>query len=94
MSLIYLDNAATTFPKPEAVYAEADRCLREYCGNPGRSGHPLAMRASEKIYECRELVASFFGSSKPENVIFTQNTTYALNMAIKGLLNSGDHVLI
>ena len=94
MSLIYLDNAATTFPKPEQVYAEADRCLREYCGNPGRSGHPLAMKASEKIYECRELIASFFGSSKPENVIFTQNTTYALNMAIKGLLKSGDHVLI
>ena len=94
MSLIYLDNAATTFPKPESVYAEADRCLREYCGNPGRSGHPLAMKASEKIYECRELVASLFGSSFPENVVFTQNTTYALNMAIKGLLQKGDHVLI
>lgn len=94
MSLIYLDNAATTFPKPRRVYEECDNCLRNYCGNPGRSGHPMAMQASEKIFECRELVASFFGSSSPENVIFTQNATYALNMAIKGLLHKGDHVLI
>ena len=94
MSLIYLDNAATTHPKPPKVYEEADLCLRTYCGNPGRSGHPLAMKASEKIYECRELVSAHFGSSSPENVVFTQNTTYALNMAIKGLLQKGDHVLI
>ena len=82
MSLIYLDNAATTFPKPKRVYDEVDNCIRNYCGNPGRSAHPLAIAASEKIFECRELVASFFGSQHPENVIFTQNTTYALNMAI------------
>ena len=94
MSLIYLDNAATTFPKPRRVYEECDNCIRNYCGNPGRSGHTLAMRASEKIFECRELVASFFGSSSPENVVFTQNATYALNIAIKGLLCRGDHVLI
>ena len=94
MSLIYLDNAATTHPKPRRVYEESDSCLRTYCGNPGRSGHPLAMLASEKIFECRELVSAFFGSSKPENVVFTQNATYALNMAIKGLINKGDHVLI
>lgn len=94
MSLIYLDNAATTHPKPQKVYEEADRCLRTYCGNPGRSGHPLAMRASEKIFECRELLSAFFGSKSPENVIFTQNATYALNMAIKGLIRRGDHVLI
>ena len=94
MSLIYLDNAATTHPKPRRVYEESDSCLRTYCGNPGRSGHPLAMLASEKIFECRELVSAFFGSQSPENVIFTQNATYALNMAIKGLLHRGDHVLI
>jgi selenocysteine lyase/cysteine desulfurase len=52
------------------------------------------MQASEKIFECRELVSSFFGSSSPENVVFTQNATYALNMAIKGLIRQGDHVLI
>lgn len=94
MSLIYLDNAATTFPKPKRVYDEVDNCIRNYCGNPGRSAHPLAIAASEKIFECRELVASFFGSQHPENVIFTQNATYALNMAIKGVLRRGDHVLI
>lgn len=94
MSIIYLDNAATTFPKPPKVYEECDLCLRTYCGNPGRSGHTLAMKASDKIYECRELVSAFFGSSSPENVVFTQNTTYALNMAIKGLIRQGDHVLI
>ena len=94
MSLIYLDNAATTFPKPESVYAESDRCLREYCGNAGRSGHPLAMKASEKIYECREALAAFFGSPSPERVTFTQNATYALNIAIKGVIRRGDHVLI
>ena len=94
MSLIYLDNAATSFPKPSRVYDEVDLCIKTYCGNPGRSGHPLAMRASEKIFECRELLSAFFGSKSPENVIFTQNATYALNMAIKGLIKRGDHVLI
>ena len=94
MSLIYLDNAATSFPKPARVYEEVDLCIKTYCGNPGRSGHPLAMRASEKIFECRELLSAYFGSRSPENVIFTQNATYALNMAIKGLIKRGDHVLI
>lgn len=92
--MIYLDNAATTFPKPECVTAEIAKCIREYCGNPGRSGHIMSMRASEKIYECRQTIADFFGSENPENVIFTLNTTYALNMAIKSLYVHGAHVLI
>lgn len=92
--LVYLDNAATGFPKPRAVTAAADRCLKEYCGNAGRSSHRLALRAAEKIYECREQAAALFGLEAPENVIFTMNTTYALNMLIKGLLHEGDHVLI
>lgn len=94
MSLIYLDNAATTFPKPSRVYDEVERCIKNYCGNPGRSSHALAIAASEKIFECRELISAFFGSDKPENIIFTQNTTYALNMAIKGIIRRSDHVLI
>ncbi len=94
MDTIYLDNAATSFPKPERVYKEVDNCLRTYCGNPGRSAHRLAMESSEKIYECRERLASFFSVRSPERIIFTQNTTYALNMAIKGLTNRGDHILI
>lgn len=92
--MIYLDNAATSFPKPRAVIEETARCMREYGGNPGRGSHRLAMRAAEKIFECREEIASFFGSGKPENVVFTMNTTMALNMAIKGIVADGDHVLI
>lgn len=92
--MIYLDNAATTFPKPPGMATEITRCIREYCGNPGRSGHVLSLRASEKIYECRQALADLFGSNKPENVIFTLNTTYALNLAIKTLYKSGSHILI
>lgn len=92
--MIYLDNAATTFPKPRCMSAEIDRCIHKYCGNPGRSGHILSLKASEKIYACRVTLADFFGSSKPENIVFTMNTTYALNLAIKTLYKRGSHVLI
>lgn len=94
MSIVYLDNAATTFPKPRAVLSETARCLRYYCGNPGRSSHPLARAAAGKIYECRERIADFFASDAPERVIFTMNATEALNAAIKGILRRSDHVLI
>ena len=92
--MIYLDNAATSFPKPRRVAEEQMRCVQFYGGNPGRASHALALAAAEKIYECREELASFFGSSNPENVIFTMNTTMAINTAIKGLLHRGDHVLL
>ena len=92
--MIYLDNAATSFPKPRRVADEALRCMQIYGGNPGRGSHALALAAAEKIYECREELASFFGCQNPENVIFTLNTTMALNIVIKGLLTPGDHVLI
>ena len=94
MSYIYLDNAATTFPKPRRVLDEVNRCIRTYCGNSGRSAHPLAIASSEKIFECRQLLSDFFSFDKPENVVFTSNTTYALNMAIKGVTRRGDHILI
>ena len=92
--MIYFDNAATSFPKPRRVAEEQLRCMQIYGGNPGRGSHALALAAARKIYECREELASFFGSSSPENVIFTMNTTMALNIAMKGLLQKGDHVLI
>lgn len=92
--MIYFDNAATTFPKPPAVRREIDRCLRDYCGNPGRSAHALSLRAAEVIFDCRTEAAALFGVPSPEQIIFTYNTTHALNMAIKGLLHRGDHVLI
>ena len=92
--MIYLDNAATTYPKPESVVQAMTTCMREYCGNPGRGSHSMAVRASEKLYECRQEAMELFGASSPENVVFTLNTTYALNMAIKGLVPAGAHVIL
>ena len=92
--MIYLDNAATSFPKPFGVTEEQARCMRQYCGNPGRGSHALALAASEKIYECRCAISDLFGSAHPENVVFSMNTTMALNTVIKGLLRLGDHVLL
>ncbi len=94
MRTVYLDNAATSFPKPQRVVDEMVRCMRCYCGNPGRSSHSLAMASAEKIFECRMACASLFGASHSENVVFCQNATAALNTVIKGLLREGDHVLI
>lgn len=91
--MIYLDHAATSYPKPQSVSRAMEDALRTKGGNPGRSGHTLSLRAARAVYECREKVCSLFHFDKPENVIFTQNTTYALNMAIKGVVRSGDHVV-
>lgn len=92
--MIYFDHAATSYPKPAAVIRTMNQCMRDYCGNPGRSAHRLSLRAAEEIYRVRCLAAEMFGCSQPENVVFASNATYALNMALKGLLKSGDHVLI
>ena len=92
--VIYLDNAATGFPKPRSVIEEQTRCMRFYCGNAGRGSHALSLAASKKIFECRTEAAGLFGSDSPENVVFTMNTTMALNTVIKGNLRQGDHVLL
>jgi len=92
--MIYFDNAATTFPKPPEVGNAVLRHMHERGGNPGRGAHPLALAAAEAVYDARSEMASFFGSEKPENVIFTQNATHALNLAIFGAVKSGDHILI
>ena len=91
---VYLDNAATSFPKPPAVALEVMRCINEYGGNPGRGSHVLSRLSDEKINEARELAAQIFGSSRPENVIFTHNATEALNMAIFSAVKEKGHVLI
>lgn len=91
--MIYLDNAATTYPKPLCVSDEISRCIKKYCGNPGRSSHSLSVKSAEKIYEARALLANIFDTSE-ENVVFTLNTTYAINIAIKSLLKYSTHVLI
>lgn len=92
--MIYLDNAATTFPKPRSVIDGTLECIKKYCGNPGRSSHRLSAKISEKIYETREAIADFLGSDSPENVVFCQNATHALNIAIKTTIEPDTHVLI
>ncbi|MBQ9745945.1 MAG: aminotransferase class V-fold PLP-dependent enzyme, partial [Clostridia bacterium] len=92
--MIYFDNAATTFPKPPAVAHAVAEHMRVRGGNPGRGAHPLALAAAETVFDTRSEIASFFGSTKPENVVFTQNATHALNLAIFGTVKNGDHVLI
>ena len=93
MKAVYFDSAATTFIKPPRVYKETDRAFKRFSANSGRGSHSLSIKASEKIYECREAIARLFGA-QTENVTFTFNTTYALNMAIKGVAEHGDHLLI
>ena len=91
--MIYLDNAATTFPKPEAVYNAMMDCMKNYCANPGRAGHKLAMKAAIEIYDTRENIAKLFNIDNPMNIVFTNNATDSLNLAIKGVVNKGDHII-
>lgn len=91
--MIYLDNAATTFPKPECVYRAMDKFLREKGANPGRAGHRMSVEAEQEIERARVTVAKFLGIKSSERMIFTYNATDALNMGIKGLLSEGDHVI-
>ena len=92
--MIYFDNAATTFPKPPSVAKGMLQCMREYGGNPGRSGHRLSLAAAEAVFNVRESLAEFFGIERPENIVFTANCTGALNLAISGIARRGDHFLI
>lgn len=88
--MIYLDNAATTFPKPRAVYGTWQRAMSVYGANPGRSGHAFSQSTAEAVYKSRKRCADFFGA-EPENTIFTLNCTHALNFAIKGMAKKGCH---
>ncbi len=91
--MIYLDNAATTYPKPESVRRAVAAALSQYGANPGRSGHDMSMAAAEEIYRCRTAAADFFHAPGPECVAFTLNCTHALNYVLKGLLKPGDHAV-
>src|SRR5260221_5640500 len=91
--MIYFDNAATSWPKPPEVFDAMNQFMRELGGNPGRSGHRMATGAEAMIGECRNAVSKFFGLSDPARCVFTLNCTDALNMAIKGVLKKGDHVI-
>ncbi|MBZ4665492.1 MAG: cysteine desulfurase family protein [Mahella sp.] len=92
-ALIYLDNAATSYPKPECVYEAVLRCMREYGANPGRSGHRMAIEAGQTIYRCRKSLAELFNIPDPIDIVFTYNATDAINLAIKGFIHSGDHII-
>jgi cysteine desulfurase family protein len=91
--MIYLDNAATSFPKPEAVYQALDRFARQSLANPGRAGHKMALAAERALDDTRHLLNQFFHGEGPERFVFTLNCTDALNMAFKGVLADGDHVI-
>src|SRR5205085_11307477 len=91
--MIYLDNAATSFPKPEAVYQALDAFARRDLANPGRAGHKMALAAERALDDGRHLLNQFFHGEAPERFIFTLNCTDGLNMAFKGVLADGDHVI-
>lgn len=92
--MIYLDNSATTYPKPQGVRQAMHRALVEYGANPGRSGYGMCLRTTQTVYECRKLAADFFGAAGPECVLFQPSCTQALNLVLKGALKAGDHVVV
>ncbi len=92
-SIIYLDHAATSFPKPDAVKQAVLDYLDRYSANPGRSAHSLSLEASRSLFDARETIADFFHVNDSRKVIFTRNVTESLNLAIYGMLREGDRVV-
>ena len=91
--MIYLDNGATSYPKPRGMVAAMEECIIKYCGNPGRSGHFMSMKTGEEVYHARRTVAKIFGIEQADRIVFTKNTTEALNLGLMGVLREGDHVI-
>ena len=91
--MIYLDNAATTFPKPTCVHRAVQQAMIYYGANPGRAGHDLSLKTAEMVYRTRCKAAKLF-DCEAEQVVFTKNCTEAINTAIKGIVNPGDHIII
>ena len=91
--MIYFDNAATSFPKPQIVYDEIMAAMTEYGANPGRSGHKLALKSSRGIFNTRKKLSKLFNIKDPMRLILTFNCTESLNIGIKGGLKAGDHVI-
>ena len=90
---IYLDNAATSFPKPEPVYQAVIQAMRQVGASPGRGGHRRSLEASRAMFQTREALAKLFSIPDSARVIFTHNATAALNLALHGTLVRGDHVI-
>ncbi|KZE39387.1 cysteine desulfurase [Brevibacillus parabrevis] len=93
MAIIYLDNAASTWPKPPGVKERMAEVIEDFAANPGRGGHTLAMKASKTVFRTRVQLSRLFGIQNPNNLFFYLNATQALNQAIKGYLKAGDHVI-
>lgn len=92
--MIYLDNGATTYPKPPQVRAALSEAMTRFGANPGRAGHNMAMQTAESVFHVRESAAELFHAPGPENVVFTLNCTEAVNFVLKGLLRPGDHAVV
>jgi cysteine desulfurase family protein len=91
--IIYLDNGATSFPKPEEVYVAMDRFFRRAGVNPGRSGYDLCIEAGELLEDTRALLSRFFHGTDPNRLVFGYNSTDALNLIVWGMLQDGDHAI-
>jgi cysteine desulfurase family protein len=91
--LIYLDNGATSYPKPQEVYAFMDSFFRDFGVNPGRSGYDMCMETGALVDDTRQMMAAFFGGKDPNRLCFGYNSTDALNLIVFGLLASGDHAI-
>ncbi len=90
---VYLDNAATTYPKPQEVYSAVLNHLTNVGSNPGRGSSSSSLESNKIVFKCRNAIMNFFNFNKPENVIFTSNITSSLNILIKGLVKDGWHVI-
>jgi len=91
--MIYFDNAATTFPKPEVVYEAMKNFMSHIGANPGRSAHKLSLNAARVVFETRDAIAEIFNVPDSKQIVFTSNATESLNLGIQGLLSEGDHVI-
>ena len=91
--MIYFDNAATSWPKPPEVKGAMVRFMEEIGANPGRSGHLLSIEAARIIYETRETLSTLFNVKDPSRIVFTSNATESINLALKGLIRPGDHII-
>ncbi len=91
--MIYLDNGATSFPKPESVYSRVDEVLRTVGGNPGRASHRMALEADRVVFGARESLAFLLNINDAERLVFTKNATEGINIALKGLIKPGDHII-
>lgn len=90
---LYLDNAATSFPKPPSVYNDMITFMKDNGSSPGRGSYTNAIESSKLVLQCREALCELFNFPKSENVIFTSNITHSLNILLRGSLNKGDHVI-